>query len=263
MDHECDEIETAIGEWIEGSLGSGRRLQVETHVAACVHCRALADDLRQIRGTAQALGDPVPPAHVWPAVARQLQMERRVGHATTTPESVARTPGKWRASLIGLAAAAALVLGVGLAPWWSTEPAPPTSTASDTLPRERVDAAPPASASASSLLEMFEVELRAAEGHYDSAVAGLRDDPVQPAGGIDVDAEVTAVYREGLAVVDIAIAESQVALAESPDSEPARDSLFASMRRKLVLLRDGIALVNAMRKGDGQRAGQIVDTLQP
>lgn len=262
MDHQCGEIETAIGEWIEGSLGSGRRLQVETHVAACVHCRALADDLRQIRGTAQALGDPVPPAHVWPAVARQLQMERRVSHATTTPEAVARTPGKWRASLIGLAAAAALVLGVGLAPWW-TEPAPPTSTASDTLPREQGEGALPASASASSLLEMFEVELRAAEGHYDSAVAGLRDDPVRPAGGIDVDAEVTAAFKEGFAVVDVAIAESQVALAESPDSEPARDSLFASMRRKLVLLRDGIALVNAMRKGDGQRAGQIVDTLQP
>ena len=261
MDHECGEIETAIGEWIEGSLGSGRRLHVETHVAACVHCRALADDLRQIRDTAQALGDPVPPAHVWPAVARQLQMERRVGHATTTRESVVRTPGTWRASLIGLAAAAALVLGVGLAPWWRTESAPRTSTASDTLPPARGEGAPPASAS--SLLEMFEVELRAAEGHYDSAVAGLRDDPVQPAGGIDVDAEVTAVYREGLAVVDIAIAESQVALAESPDSEPARDSLFASMRRKLVLLRDGIALVNAMRKGDGHRAGQIVDTLQP
>ena len=59
----------------------------------------------------------------------------------------------------------------------------------------------------------------------------------------------------------VAIAESRTALLEEPASQPARDSLFEALGRKVALLQDMIALMNQMRKGDEVGAGRIVEEL--
>lgn len=96
-DRLCSDLEPAISEWIDGTLESDGRRRLETHLATCARCRTLADDLRCILHAARALEDPPPPAQVWEAVGRRLDAQRPAGRPA---------PSTWRASLLGLAAAA-------------------------------------------------------------------------------------------------------------------------------------------------------------
>jgi hypothetical protein len=56
--------------------------------------------------------------------------------------------------------------------------------------------------------------------------------------------------RTSLTSIDQAIAESRAALLTNPDSEPARESLFEALRRKISVLQTTVSLINDMRQGD-------------
>ncbi len=236
----CADLEPAISEWIDGTLESDGRRRLETHLATCARCRTLADDLRGILHAARTLEDPAPPVQVWQAVERGLAAEQPAGR----PGSPA-----WRASLIGLAAAAGLILTVGLG--WSLRGRPaPAGTPRDLSSKTRTGGG--------SLLDLIEVELRATEEHFDSAVAGLGGGANAATDADNLEAQVAATFQESLAVIDTAIAESRAALEELPNNEPAEESLFAGMRRKVALLQDAIRLVNEMRKGDQDRTHNLL-----
>ena len=246
----CAELEPAISEWIDGTLDLDARRQVDGHIAVCARCRALADDLRSIQRAARALEEPTAPPGVWPAVSRQLVAEARTRRAWL--------PERWGAtSWAGLAAAATVVLAIGFG-WSLIDRVSPTDARLD----DPAGAADAAGTGTGALFDLVEVELRAAEAHYDGAVAGLTASVDTPGGATDMDVELTATFQESLALIDSAIAESRAALAVSPDSEPAQDSLFEGMRRKVGLLQNAIALINEMRKGNQIGAAQVVEGMQ-
>jgi CHASE3 domain sensor protein len=71
-------------------------------------------------------------------------------------------------------------------------------------------------------------------------------------------ADTAAKLQVSLTQIDKYIAESRAALASQPQSEPARDSLFEALRRKVSVLQDTVALMGAMQRGDQQTAAKIM-----
>jgi len=237
----CNQYRDAIQELADGTLGPVRRAELQTHLDHCDACRALAADLRKIREAAATLDHPAPPAHVWMQVAGRLRQEGRVAAAPSQRRHYAL-----------LAIAAALLLSVGTSLWLLLprrgEPSQ-TQTAGS--------AQPDGNATQSDTVQSITDDLKVAEQHYQSAIVKLEQAAKNNDGSIDP--QTAAVLEKNLTVIDQAIAESRTALKTEPQSQPARDSLFDALRRKVTLLQDTIALMNEMRKGNSAGAAQIVE----
>ncbi len=223
----CQDVRTRLSAWIDDELEPDGREAVRQHVSTCALCRGLADDLAAIRTEARRLGAVEPPAHVWLEVAGQVRLD------TGLPVPPAAAASGRRASAQWLGLAAALVIATfGL--WMlGRQPSPANESG-----------APAEAASA----DVVTAELDLAMQHYERAIATLES--MAAAGDLPVEPAVTATLRENLGVVDQAIAESRAALAENPNSQPARDSLFDALRQKVGLLQATVVLMNEIRKGD-------------
>jgi hypothetical protein len=226
----CERYHEGIGAWVDGTLDVVDRREIEDHLAACGACSALASDLTRLRDLARELERLTPPPALW---------ERIAVEARTPPRAVS---ARWKAGHVVLAAAAALVLAVGVAVWRlpvAEAPAPPAART-----------APAADVSAVDLANSIEAELRLAEQHYENAIAGLerlaRDRQI-------LDPQVAATLHRNLQVIDTAIGESRAALRAQPNNDSAQQSLFDAFRTKIALLEDTIALLNELRQ-NGQRA---------
>jgi hypothetical protein len=152
------------------------------------------------------------------------------------------------------AIAAVLVIAVGLSLMvtWTRRPAPQPGGSQAAAPQAghaETGARPAAAGNAngSASVEGVESELRMAEEHYERAISGLEQVATSDQSSLD------------LQVIDQAIAESRTALKTEPQNQPARESLFEALRRKIGLLQDTIALMNEMRKGNQAGAAQIVE----
>ncbi|MEO6214063.1 MAG: zf-HC2 domain-containing protein [Vicinamibacterales bacterium] len=237
----CNQYRDAIQELADGTLGPVRRAELQTHLDQCDACRALSADLRSIRDAAAHLDTRTPGPHVWMQIAGRLRREGQVA----APSS--------RRHYALLAIAAALMLSVGTSLWLllpggGQSPSPrDVPTAGDT----RGNATP------GDTVQSITEDLRVAEQHYQSAIVKLEQAAKSNDGSID--AQTAAVLEKTLTVIDQAIAESRTALRTEPQSQPARDSLFDALRRKVTLLQDTIALMNEMRKGNSAGAAQILD----
>jgi hypothetical protein len=224
----CEHYHEAISALVEGTLDSVERREIEDHLAVCRECAALARDLQQIREAASGLDALDPPAALWNRIEARTKGR---------PTSGWRVPPVWGA----LAAAAVLVIAVGLGIWFlaARQPAGVPATA----PEQARQDAP---ADPVELANSVETELRLAEQHYENAIAGLERlarDRQQV-----LDPEVAETLHRNLQVIDTAIGESRAALQAQPANEPARQSLFEAFRTKIALLEDTIALLNELRQ---------------
>jgi hypothetical protein len=237
----CERHAKSIQELADGTLGSIRRIDLESHLKECEPCRRLADDLVRIRELAGSLERPAPPDRVWLQVAGRLRQEGRITAPAAPPMRIHRY------APLALAASLLLIVGASLYVLYPRGVEPPARQASGNAPA----AAP---------VETYrdvESEFRLAEQHYQNGIAKLEeaaksDDDV-------IDPQTAAMLRKNLDVVDQAIAESRAATRSDPQSVAAWNSLFVGLKRKVVVLQDTIALMNQMRKGDAAGAAQIVD----
>ncbi len=256
----CNQYRDAIQELVDGTLGPVRRAELQTHLDTCEECRALAADLQKIRHAAGTLDHPAPPEHVWLQIAGRLRQQGRV-----TESSVPRR----RHHMALLALAAGLIVAVGGSLWLLFPGVFPSSVVSGprdpgtqgpTDPRTQGPTDPgtqAGNARGEDAVQSIADDLRVAEEHYQSAIGKLEE--VAKSNDGTIDARTAAVLEKNLQVIDQAIAESRSALRNEPQSEPARDSLFEALRRKVSLLQDTIALMNEMRKGNSAGAAQIID----
>jgi anti-sigma factor RsiW len=233
-----------INDYVDGALSLSDRAAVAEHLDQCATCRALADDLRELRRAARELAPIEPPARLWTKLeqaVRKSSADGRQPAVTTFPGPTRRT---WRSQTIWVTAAAAvLVLAAGLSIRMG---APREST-----PVEETEA-PTA--------QSVEAELRQAEEHYQKAISGLEQIAKTEKG--ELDPRTADTLQANLAVVDQAISESRAALRTQPNSEPAQQSLLASFKAKIGLLQETVALINEMRKGNEAGAARIVSGLQ-
>ena len=257
--------DTALNEYVDGSLGPAERPDVERHLAACAACRQTVDDLQEILRATGELELREPPVRAWSRLERAIRMERE--HATPAtrrlpldgargrqPSGTVKGPaqaGHYRTYAIWLAAAAALVLattvGVRYMPARPTDPPAPTAGAS-------------ASITAGEAAQSIEDELRQAEVHYEKAIKGL--EVIANSEQSELDPRTAATLQRNLAVIDQAISESRAAVRAQPASEPAQQSLIDGFKTKIGLLQGTVALINEMRKGNEAGAARIASGLK-
>ena len=247
----CTDFAESISALADGSLDPADRPRVEAHIEACADCRRLFDDLRSLRREASALPVEPLPAALWPRVAARLRDRGVRGD---------NQPSRARAALWQWAAIAALLViavGAGLLVTWSRRPPAASTTAGESHADSTVQSASAGNASTPASVQGIEMELRMAEEHYEKAISGLEQ--VANTDQEALDPQVAATVKRNLEVIDQAISESRTALKVEPQNQPARESLFDALRRKIVLLQDTIALMNEMRKGNQAGAAQIVE----
>src|SRR5262245_42821871 len=238
--------QTDINDYVDGSLSLSDRTAVAEHLDQCATCRALADDLRELRRAARELAPIEPPARLWTRLEQAVRQSSTDGRqsAATPLRGPARRP--WRSPSIWAAAAAAvLVLAAGLSIrmglFTSRQAGPVDETEAPTA-------------------QSVEAELRQAEEHYQKAISGLEQIAKTEKG--ELDPRTADTLQANLAVVDQAISESRAALRTQPNNEPAQQSLLASFKAKIGLLQETVALINEMRKGNEAGAARIVSGLQ-
>jgi hypothetical protein len=250
--------EIVINDYVDEALDPAERAEVERHLQTCAECRALADDLSEIRRTAGALDLREPPVRAWSRIERVLRLTQDVPGASNQAiqqESALRATQRRllsRPFLGWMAAAAALVLVAGVTllnvrnggrVTTGTGPSSPTSAAAGG------DAA-----------EAVEAELRQAEEHYVKAIKGLEE--IANAEQSALDPRTAATLQKNLAVIDMAISESRAALREQPTNVPAQQSLLDNFKSKIDVLQNTVALINEMRKGNEAGAARIVSGLK-
>jgi len=245
--------EIAINDYVDEALAPAERADVDLHVASCAECRALVDDLRELRRAAGSLDVREVPVRAWTRIERAITLEAESARSTQIPQKgfVLRAPRALRSTsgLMWLAAAAVLLLA--------------TAVGLRVLPRTlRTDtpANPPGVAVSSDTAQSVEAELRQAEAHYEKAIKGLEQIANAEKGALDPG--TAATLQENMGVVDQAINESRAALNAQPASDPARRSLLDSFKAKIELLQNTVALINDVRTGDDAGAAQVISRLK-
>jgi anti-sigma factor RsiW len=233
----CRDYKIALGDYVDGTLDDGARVDLDAHLASCAHCRALVVDLGVMRRATLALEPELPPAHVWTKLSAALEAERG-----STWRGWGFTWQTLAASLVTVTLIASLTwVGRGL------------SRIDETSGR----VASPSARLAAPISVKAEFDL--AEAQYTSAIEGLESIAKSEQSALDM--ETADVLQANLTVIDGAINESRAALQTEPDNATAQESLFEALRSKLELLQDVIALINEMRKGNPEGAARIVSGL--
>ena len=260
---ECREVRPALSDLVDGIIARDVRPQVEAHLEGCAGCRGLLADLRRMREMARSLPKMEAPESLrskvradFAAASGQAPLRAVAPPAAGKPAGSASRGtilwflprGRWVAP--GLAAAAVLVLAVAGVRYVVSRPAPAASKAAAAV------AASPGSAQAA---QSVEAELDQADQHYQKAIAALEQ--AAKDGQVVLDPQTAAVLQKNMSLVDQAIRESRAAVRSEPTSEVAQGSLFEALQRKVGLLRDTIALINEMRKGDAAGTARVAGTL--
>ncbi|HXV85112.1 MAG TPA: zf-HC2 domain-containing protein [Gemmatimonadales bacterium] len=217
-----------LSEYLDGELNAGDRRALEAHVAGCVPCRAVLDELRALVAQAGRLEDRPPATDLWPGIAQ------RIGKPAAGPVRVlslavaGQRPGRWWMGRVQLAAATAGLMAVsGLTGWLARGGvgAPVTGVVAEPAQVPGLSAA------------------SLARPSYDQAVRELT--ATLEAGRDRLDTGTVRVLAQSLQKIDVAIAEARRAVEADPASAYLHSHLAATMRRKLELLRRAAALASA------------------
>ena len=226
---DCRQPSETLSDYVDGLLEPASRAALVPHLASCESCRGIVDDLMRLKETARALGPIVPPAHIWENIQAGL---------ASGPSAGRQSRMQW----MGLAAALVLVTAGAYFFTRLTSPAPNTLVTNDAAHMDKSNVTAPAT------VETVEQELAKAAQHYETAIAQLEAVAKQDNNALPPDA--AAKLQVSLSQVDKFIAESRAALVTEPQSDPARDSLFAALRKKVEILQQTVALMGAMQRGD-------------
>lgn len=239
----CDSVRPHLSGYVDRCLDGTRAGEVRAHLLSCQACRGVADDLGRLREAARTLGPIEPPPHVWIEIAGRVRLERGAPEHRSPLGAIAapRRPRSEAWQWLGLAAALMITT---LAVYSIAKPGAPVPVATDTA----------GNAAEVPTVETVEETMKRAEAEYEKAIAQLEQ--LVKSGDSSVSATSVATLQRSLTTIDTAIAESRAALTNSPDSQPARTSLFEALRNKVNLLQHTVVLMNEMRKGDAGGAAE-------
>jgi anti-sigma factor RsiW len=250
--NECRNIQNQLSLFSDGLLPPEQHAAIRAHLRECPDCGGILADLERIIATARELGPVEPPEHVWLQVAGSVRLSNGQP-APAAPPPAPRQSAIWQWA--GLAAALVLVT-LALSLFQSPAETPSGEVATDTAPAAPATSAAPPAAGA---MDAVNQELDQALDHYTRAIAEL--ETLARAGGETVGSDIATTVAGNLTAIDDAIAESRAAFTANPDSEPARDSLFEALRRKVTVLQATASLINEMRQGDQEGAARAAESL--
>jgi len=85
--------EDALNAYADGSLPPTEAGEIERHVASCVSCRQVVDDVREIVRATADLDLQDPPARAWIRIERAIQLEQEGARAAGAPAAGTRAAG--------------------------------------------------------------------------------------------------------------------------------------------------------------------------
>jgi Putative zinc-finger len=214
-----DQWTDRLSEYLDGDLAEAETAELEAHLDTCAACRETLAGLRRIVVRARSLEDRPPSRDLWSGVAA------RIGAG----------PGRRRLSFSVpqlLAAGIALAVLSGGGAWLLH----PDATRVAAVPR---DPAAPGTVPVATV-----GSTGAAARSYDSAVDDL--ERILAEGRGRLDSTTVRVLEQNLAIIDRAIAQAQRAVAADSANVYLNTHLAETMRRKIDLLRQAVALVSAV-----------------
>ena len=273
-DMTCEAFDTALPDYLEGTLDGSLRASVERHLRECVRCAGLVRDIENIRDEATALPDLVPSHDLWAGI--EARIAAPVIPLAARPERQKRLVPAW----MGIAAAALIVSTAGVTYFLTARSfrsggdarvaivAPPlqaqTTDASapkaTTAVAESVDTGVPqripgqsdgarlgqrsteTSRSGVGATPASQNEARPAQA---DAVYGREIEMLQNIVKLrktQLDSTTVAVIQRNLDIIDAAIAQSRAALARDPASRMLNQQLTHALDKKVELLRTGAML---------------------
>ncbi len=278
----CEAFESALPDYLDGSLDAERSDMARSHIASCDRCRSLVRDLESIRGRAAALPVLRPSRDLWAGIEARIQGARdeRSGadaSADVMPVQVGKRgrPGSARAHAMrrwfgerqrarsvalaaGLVIATAAVTFTATWQWTHQQPVTPRSTTGGS---SQVAAAGPAGATPGAGVQRTPADRPSAPsrsgptaGRVESVARAIPSPEFLYDRQIDalhtilvqrrsqLDPKTVAVVERNLRLIDTAIAESKAALAHDPANRFLADQLNHALDTKLELLQTAALL---------------------
>lgn len=218
-----------LSDYIDDELDPREHAEVERHLAQCVACRQLANELRAVTARAATLPARAPDRDLWSGVSDRIGAENRRVRAFAP-----RARRRFSFTLPQLAAAgiALMVLSGGMV--WLAQSGDPRT---DFPPVDAVATADPSTAPGN-LVDVAPAML--ADPQFQGAVEDL--ERLLEAGRSRLDPGTIRVLEQNLATIDAAIEQSRLALLKDPANTFLNNHLAAAQQRKLALLRRATAL---------------------
>ncbi len=209
----CDQLLEMIDDLIEGGLDELDGSAARSHLEACPSCRAEVESALKLQGATASLPRSSEPEHdLWPGIARQIEARRVVRGDFENP-----TAPRSRHLLMAAAAAAILVLSVGLAYRAGLERGRPQTAQAPPVESSYVQAS---YGDLGTGLELARNQLR--------STLDERQHELSP--------ETWSVVMDNLLVIDNAIARIEVALADNPNDGRLNRQLAMAYRQQIGLL---------------------------
>jgi anti-sigma factor RsiW len=271
----CDEFDTALPDYLEGTLDDSRRAAAERHLSECVRCASLLRDIENIQKEAGTLPDMAPSRDLWQGI--EARIAAPVIPLAARPERQRRLAPAW----MGVAAAALIASTAGItyiltanslrsatsvvaqvtpptsppqsnsgpetgAPAVSTAPSPVDIRGAGTQP----DLAPSLRPQTTSSSRQGGATARLAsqttsDRAHSDLVYGREIEMLQNIVSrrrVQLDSSTVAIIERNLRIIDAAIAQSRAALAEDPASRMLDEQLTHSLDKKVELLRTAAML---------------------
>ena len=244
----CNEFNSALADLLDGTLTPSDRGRMDAHRLDCAECDALAADFIRIKAEAAALPMLSPSTDLWAGIesrigAEVIQLPVHTGEMQVETSDVVESAatfiapisplaaGAWRPRTVApwrALAAASVLIAVTSAITWSVAKVTTTRVAS-----VQSDSGFEVAMAATRNVRL--TSGRSLDETYDGEIATLRR--LVDERRADIDSVTLAVVERNLAVIDQAIAESKMALAQSPTSAFLLDRLTDAYDSKLRTLR--------------------------
>ncbi|HMG11888.1 MAG TPA: zf-HC2 domain-containing protein [Gemmatimonadaceae bacterium] len=270
----CDEFDTALPDYLEGTLDDSRRAAVEGHLSECVRCASMLRDIENIQKGAAAMPDLVPSRDLWLGIESRIAAP--VIPLATRPAPQRRMAPAW----MGIAAAALIASTAGItymltanslrpaksstvAAVTPSSPLQPTNGADSGVPAESTSAPSPVGAVAVTRQpdvtgsrvaaretpppQRIPVQLvsQSSDRAHSDVVYGREIEMLQNIVSqrrTQLDSSTVAIIERNLQIIDAAIAQSRAALARDPASQMLDQQLTHALDKKVELLRTAAML---------------------
>ena len=270
-DMTCEAFDSALPDYLEGTMDGSMRASVERHLSECVRCTSLVRDLENITKEAALLPDLAPSRDLWAGI------ESRIAAPVIALGAAPARKRKLAPAWMGIAAAALIVSTAGITYTLtarairSDNVAPPAPTIAQTQPKAAtldtatLSAEPAGSAHTgnpvssgisrvaqngsvrtsrsglqASLASQTQAVLTPADGIYGTEIALLQDVVRQKKS--QLDPSTVAIIERNLQIIDAAIEQSRAALIRDPASRMLSEQLNHALDKKVELLRTAAML---------------------
>ena len=247
-----------LSDYLDGELPGDERDAVESHLAGCVHCRNVLEELRRVIARAQSIQPRPPHQDLWAGIAERIEARPTTDRVTPLHAPGAQRPLRLPSRRISftlpqLAAAAVLLMALSGGIVWSIV------SRSAALRSAEISRAADAARSAETSRSYddgsaersperrdgvpADVQMAAigySDQQYDAAVADLEQAVHKGRGRLD--ASTIAIVGHNLQIIDQAMAQARQALGADPANSYLSSHLVEARRRKLDLLRRTAAL---------------------